>query len=521
MPRPSGRAVEAYASEVSVGPGETVHLHVSTFPPAPYRIDMSRESAPTAAAREPMCVAGCDDVRARETQALPLPDALTGELHADWPVTDEVVLPSSAPSGYYVFRVAVLDGPSAGTTTATTVIVRQPRGRPSAILVQVPVNTWQAYNGWGGRSLYPFTSAGGLSGTHVAFDRPYDRPDTPFVWELQGARFLEQQPYSVSYQTDVDTDRDPTTLLRHQLVVTVGHGEYWTRLMRDAFDTARDTGTNLLFLGANTGYWQARYEDDRRTLVEYRSSADPIADPREKTILFRDHGWAECELLGVQYQGREGIDDYSVDSASLADRWMAATGFTADSTVQGVVGPERDAIPAILPAGCTKPGITRFFRYGGGDGSRAADAVRYVAPSGARVFSSGSLQFSWGLDGLRPDGTTGVADPRLQHFMANALDDLTRPAAPASVTATEHGGTVTVNAVIGPEMWLRSVRFTRFSSGRAPAIVCASLRTRCDDRPPAGVYRYAAAVVDRWRPSYVTLSAPVVVRTAGAVSQHR
>jgi hypothetical protein len=48
-------------------------------------------------------------------------------------------------------------------------------------------------------------------------------------------------------------------------------------------------------------------------------------------------------------------------------------------------------------------------------------AVRYTAPSGARVFSSGSIRFAVGLDPLN-----GRGDPRLQRFMRNALADLKR-----------------------------------------------------------------------------------------------
>jgi hypothetical protein len=50
-----------------------------------------------------------------------------------------------------------------------------------------------------------------------------------------------------------------------------------------------------------------------------------------------------------------------------------------------------------------------------------ADAVRSIAPSGARIFASGSIRFATGLDPLR-----GRGDPRLQRFMRNALADLTR-----------------------------------------------------------------------------------------------
>ena len=47
--------------------------------------------------------------------------------------------------------------------------------------------------------------------------------------------FLEQAGYDVSYQTDLDTDQDPSSLLGHRLVIDLGHDEYWTQTMRDAF----------------------------------------------------------------------------------------------------------------------------------------------------------------------------------------------------------------------------------------------------------------------------------------------
>ena len=37
---------------------------------------------------------------------------------------------------------------------------------------------------------------------------------------------------------------------------------------------------NLAFISANTGYWQMRYEDGRRTIVEYRTAdRDPETGP--------------------------------------------------------------------------------------------------------------------------------------------------------------------------------------------------------------------------------------------------
>ena len=81
---------------------------------------------------------------------------------------------------------------------------------------------------------------------------------------------------------------------------------------------------------------------------------------------------------------------------------------------------------AVQP-GCAVPAPTVLFHYEGvgrTGNPTSADAVRYTAPSGARVFSSGSLYFIWGLDNYY--GHRDVPpDPRLRQFMRNALADLT------------------------------------------------------------------------------------------------
>src|SRR5205823_8641432 len=99
------------------------------------------------------------------------------------------------------------------------------------------------------------------------------------------------------------------------------------------------------------------------------------------------------------------------------------------AVVRGVVSVEADTIPGNQTAAssCGHALVVFFHRELGGDKDGNADATRYIAPSGATVFASGSHQFSWGLDefsGL-PGVRRGFVDPRLQRFMRNALDSLT------------------------------------------------------------------------------------------------
>jgi hypothetical protein len=424
----AGGAIQGYASEVSALPGDTLHFHVSTDPAAPYRVEVYRLGwYAGAGARLIGCSPSCGGTNMGQPQPIPAP-VPGGPVRAGWPVTDTFVLPASATSGYYRVRFVLLDGESA----ATYVIVRAPPGDRSQILVQVPVNTWQAYNGWDGQSLY--NQAGGVQqANRVSFDRPYwPAWQNPPDWEYPFVLFLERAGYDVSYQTDLDTDQNPSSLLGHRLVVDLGHDEYWTSTMRAAFETARDAGVNLAFMGANDVYWRMRYEDGGRTIVVYksRSNPDPIGDPSQATGMFRVVDRLECQLVGIQHQGGPlnwPPGDYAVMPSSLGHPWFRGTGFDSTSVLPGLVSVETDTIPAWdQGASCGHP-LTVFFHHdAGADTLGSADAVAYTAPSGATVFAAGSEQFVWGL--ADPPAISGLdhnlVDPRLQRFVTNMLDDL-------------------------------------------------------------------------------------------------
>src|SRR5262249_1324228 len=141
-----------------------------------------------------MCVPGCLSSRAAIAQPPPTtPGAVTGLLQAPWRVTDRVDIPPDAVSGYYEAKLEVVPVAHRGAVGHVRLIGRQSPAAPaSAVLVQVPVNTWEAYNPWGGKSLYQFgTSKHALE---VSFDRPFDQQtlnDMLTKLELPWVRFLE------------------------------------------------------------------------------------------------------------------------------------------------------------------------------------------------------------------------------------------------------------------------------------------------------------------------------------------
>ncbi len=437
--------IAGYASATSVRPGATIAFQVNASPAARYRIEISRLGwYGGSGGRRVTCLVGStldptcsQDEPGVQQPTAPPPNPATGEIDAGWSTTDTLTVPDGWTSGYYLAVFRLTSGPSAETTGFTPFIVQAPAGDHSAILVQVPANTWQAYNTWGGRDLYTTPPA-----VKVSFDRPYAHR-LLFNWEYPLVRFLERGGWDVSYATDVDVDADPGILLQHTLDVSAGHDEYWTKAMRDGWDAARDAGINLAFMGANDSFWQVRYEDGRHTMVGYKYAPDPSPDPAVSTTQFRELQTPrpECELMGVQFQGtvlyRQYLD-YVADPAVATDPWFTGTGLTAGSVLPGLGGYEIDAITP----GCHVPPVTPLLRYFGpppaaGGSPTLADAVRYTACSGAEVFSAGSLQFSWGLDPWRDPSYFGPALPAappassgLQLAMTQALTDLTQSHVP-------------------------------------------------------------------------------------------
>jgi hypothetical protein len=407
-------------------------------------------------------------------------------------VTDRVEIPPAAVSGYYEAKLEIVGGVDAGAVGSVPLIVRQSAATPpSAVLVQVPVNTWQAYNRWGGKSLYQFgTSRHALE---VSFDRPFDQQEFHNMGtelELPWVRFLERNGIDVSYQTDIDTDGAPGSLLHHRLVFAIGHAEYWTQRMRGAFNRALALSTNLMF-GSNSGEWRMRYAAGRRTIVEWRDpTTAPIHNRHSDNGFFRTFGEPECKLMGVEHQWAAQRNltapptSYTVVGPT-SDPWLAAAGLAPGDVIPGVVGYEWDSLTPGCFAGQVVPLMTAL--NPGSDGvPRSADMVRATAPSGGRVFAMGTMELAWALDDL--DGRS--PNPKLVAFVEAALRDLTGPAPPAALIIRRRATGLIVSARLSaPDPRIVRVTMRPVRRGRG----CAdSLRSVCRLPLPRRTTRYAA-----------------------------
>jgi hypothetical protein len=439
IPAGAGTVITGYGSETSVAPGQDFHLHVAAPAGSQYQVLLYRLGWYRGlGGRLITCVPGCRSSRVAIAQPRPTtPDPVTGLFRAPWQVTDRVEISPGAASGYYEAKLEITAGAHAGAVGSVPLIVRQSPVAPgSAMLVQVPVNTWEAYNAWGGKSLYRFGTS--KHAVEVSFDRPFDQPqfdDVVTKLELPWVRFLERSGIDVSYQTDVDTDRAPGSLLRHRLVFAIGHDEYWTQRMRGAFDRALALSTNLMF-GSNSGEWRMRYAAGRRTIVEWRDpSIDPVHDMRLDNGFFRTFGEPECALMAVEHQwaAQRSLaappSSYTVVGPS-SDPWLTAAGWVPGDRIQGIVGYEWDSLIPGCFTGRVVPLMTALVAGSNGV-THSADMVRATAPSGGRVFALGTMELAWALGDLQGRSR----NPQVVAFVDAALRDLTRPPEAASTTA--------------------------------------------------------------------------------------
>ncbi|MBX9789234.1 MAG: DUF4082 domain-containing protein [Pirellulales bacterium] len=494
--------IAGYTADISYDIGQTVEFKISTAATS-YRIDIYR-----------MGYYGGDGARlvtslfesSPSLQPGPIANPTTGlEDYGTWGVTATWTIPEAAVSGVYFANLVRTDGVSGANQMYF--VVRDDNGN-SDLLFKTSDATWQAYNSWGGESLYE--DDGDLAAGRafaVSYNRPFNNRTTGitnsvFYTEYPMIRWLEANGYDVSYFTDVDANRYGNLLLNHKTFLSVGHDEYWSAEERTNVEAARDAGVDLAFFGGNDVFWKVTYADaidgtstPYRTLISYKTSLDyTSSDPNSSiwTGTWRDPtssppldgGYPENALTGTMFAvNGDGTGGYAMQvsaeegqmrlwrNTSIAE---LAPGDVATLTNR-TLGYEWniDANNGFRPAGLinlssTTMDVALMLQDAGGTygpGKVEHSLTMYRAASGALVFSAGSIQWSWGLDGNH-DWIPSVPDPRVQQATVNlfadmgvqagslqaglvqttASTDFTKPT--STITSLTNGSTVLANGAV-------------------------------------------------------------------------
>jgi hypothetical protein len=347
----------------------------------------------------------------------------TGMREARWEPSIELPVARDWPPGNYIVKLTSSDGGE----SYVPFMIRDDES-PAPLIVQSSVTTWQAYNEWGGASLYFGPDGDGARRAKVvSFDRPYYRSGAGefFGREFELVTHIERLGLDVTYWTDIDLHEQPELVKNYRGVITQGHDEYYSTTMRYGLEDARDAGVNLAFFGANCAYRKIRLEDSpvgpNRREVNYRVSADdPLygEDDEQVTSEWRNgpDPDPESSLIGNYYEANPVEADMVVGDPT---HWVwADTGVEEGTVLEGVVGNEYDRVTLEVPtpdniqviahSPVTCKGIPSY-----------ADVTYYSHGSGAGVFASGTLW--WIRDHLLYDDVNEGVPYVLQKATENIL----------------------------------------------------------------------------------------------------
>lgn len=466
--------IEGFATDISVDHGDTVNFKINTDS-TDYRIEIYRlgyyggDGARLVGTIDHQSVSAVN-------QPAPLVDPSTGLVDAgNWKVTDSWNTPADAVSGIYIAKLVREDGTFG--ENQIPFIVRNDGGQ-SDVLFQTSDSTWQAYNPWGGSSLYNLQDYPGVIGaplqdqTYVAtqaqavsYNRPFANQSINlgenylFGSEYPAIFWLEKNGFDVSYSTNVDTARSGSELLSHKVFLSVGHDEYWSLEQRANVETARDAGVNLAFWGGNDIYWKTEWGtsidstgDSFRTVITYKETQTDLANPSGVwTGTWSDPtqpGGANPQnaLLGTLFTVNGALGTIQVPYEYTQMRFWNNTAVA--NTLPGEVATlvpyglgtewDSDLDNGFRPAGqidlsfgsyyLDYPAvITDFSANVGEPGTATHSMTLYRADSGALVFSAGNQFFTWALDEHHDVGRWGdtyAPDPNIQQAMINMFGEM-------------------------------------------------------------------------------------------------
>jgi hypothetical protein len=470
-------SIQGFATDISVNQGNTVYFKIKTDARA-YTINIYRMGyyggmgARKVATIKP-------SVTLPQTQPACLTDPATNLVDCgNWAVSASWQVPANATSGIYFAHLIRTD---TGGDSHIVFIVRNDTAH-SAILFQTGDESWQAYNPYGGGSLYGPSSAT-FDLNNRAFKVSYNRPfftrsfaDESATWvfgaEYPMVRWLEANGYDITYFTGLDAARNGSLIKNHKIYLTSGHDEYWSGPHRTNVEAARDAGVNMAFFTGNEVFWKTRWENaidgtntPYRTLVCYKETyngtgtlyqKDP-QDPPTWTGTWRDPsmsppadgGRPENALTGTLFMvngpgsDNDGSLSIQVPAADGKMRFwrntsVASLGSNATYTLpSGTLGYEwdEDVDNGARPAGAFPLSTTTYtlttdllldFGATYGAGKATHHLMMYRAPSGALVFGAGTVQWAWGLDNNHDDpfGSVQPIDTNMQQATVNLLADM-------------------------------------------------------------------------------------------------
>src|SRR4030081_527334 len=157
--------IKGYASATSVNKGGALGISATVNPAQSFTIAFYRMGWYSGLGGRLLMTTGA--IAGVHRAACPIVDTSTNLRVCNWTPSYTLTVPTTWTDGVYL---AVLSN-AQGFQTYVPFVVRDDNPQ-AALLYQQPIDTYEAYNSWGGKSLYDFNSSGGAHAFKVSFDRP-------------------------------------------------------------------------------------------------------------------------------------------------------------------------------------------------------------------------------------------------------------------------------------------------------------------------------------------------------------
>lgn len=251
--------LEIHTDTWSYEPGDSLHIYASSAPAKQAQL---------------RCFSFLEkDTLFSETISIPFQE-VEGRVSVSgtgWKRNRSFSIPPETKSGWYVLRVEN-ERFQKNTSIFITPKTKQVKKKVAILL---STNTWNAYNHWGGQSLYSKNKA-----QTISFNRPQLLAD-PFIQNTYPNQQLYYQAANIDrplaqllYDNQIEFDvypideihRSTERLLKYQTLILSTHPEYWTAHMLHNLNTVLDSGRNLINLGGNTAAWHSYLDFANREL---------------------------------------------------------------------------------------------------------------------------------------------------------------------------------------------------------------------------------------------------------------
>lgn len=389
--------IEGYSNKISYFTGEKAELKIHC-PERTHSVEVIRFGQKPVTMGTQAQVTGI-------RQNYPFSASQTG---ADWKTTYSFVIPDHWENGMYG---AKLETRSGDTSYITFVVKGQEQDLRGDIAVLASTNTWNAYNSWGGYSLYentltPSESMRNSSGI-LSMMRPNPAADpTLSSGHLAGAEihilsWLERENYPYKLFADQDLHENPEILNPFKILIISTHNEYWTESMYNSLQKFLDRGGSLLYLSGNGIYWKAVLNNNQ---MEVRKNfQNHLFDGTQGGYWTKQLNRPESALLGVRFQNTEftvpgpykvlAAGHWVFQGTGLQDGdLIGETGLTkARGSSGGASGWETDQMDKYSPKN------TVLLAQGINTVGKGADMVYYDHSGGGGVFAVGSITFGGSL----------------------------------------------------------------------------------------------------------------------------